>query len=299
MGAGRSAICRAHGWIRGASGLLALALASVAGTASAQAALGDELVSRSDGGTRGNGASNEPVISGDGRYVAFTSGASNLVAGDSNGTSDVFVFDRVAHTLRRASTDANGVQANGASGDPAITPDGRYVAFSSTATNLVAGDTDSARDIFVKDLQSGAIQRASATFHFAASEVCDAPDISDDGSVITYRCSYPTESIGLVRRPLSGGASTTLVTSSIFNFLSAPRISGDGRSVAFATDRNLVVAGDNNNQTDVFVYLHDNASTRLVSNVPPSGGPLGAVSDPPAIRADGCESRSPRTVHSS
>jgi Tol biopolymer transport system component len=289
MGAGRSAICRAHGWIRGASGLLALALASVAGTASAQAALGDELVSRSDGGTRGNGASNEPVISGNGRYVAFTSGASNLVAGDSNGTSDVFVFDRVAHTLRRASTDANGVQANGASGDPAITPDGRYVAFASTASNLVSGDNDGLRDVFVKDMQSGAIQRASASTHFATTELCGDPDVSDDGTVVAYRCTFPSSMTGLVRRVLGSGASTTIITDSSFGSLSAPRLSGDGRSVAFVTDKNGVVGNDSNNQADVFVYLHDNGSTRLVSNVPPNGAPLGAVFEPPAIRFDGCE----------
>ena len=74
--------------------------------------------------------------------MAFSSDASNLVAGDTNGTEDVFVRDRKTHVTRRVSVGPGGAQANSASFDPAISADGRYVAFSSDASNLVAGDTN-------------------------------------------------------------------------------------------------------------------------------------------------------------
>lgn len=272
---------------RWCAALLAASLVLAWSGASAQAGLVDGIASRNSAGTRGNAGSNDAAISGDGRYVAFASGANNLVPNDTNVALDVFVFDRVLQTIRRANTDASGAQSNGSSGDPAITPDGRYVAFSSTATNLVEGD-DNVRDIFVKDLQSEAIQRVSVATHFSATEQCDAPDISDDGTVVAYRCNSAGSQV-LIRQVLASGQRTAIVQDTQFNFVSEPAISGDGRSVAFVTGKNGVVGNDNNNQDDVFVYLHDTGLTRLVSNVPPNGGPLGAISDPPAIRADGCE----------
>ncbi len=252
-------------------------------------ALTDAVVSRSSGGTLGAGGSFESAISGDGRYVAFSSGAANLVPNDTNNALDVFVFDRVAGTIRRVSTDAAGVQANRSSDSAAITPDGNFVAFASPADFLVPGDSINSGDIFLKNLQSGAIQRVTAGFHFSASENCDAPDVSDNAGVLAYRCSFAPESIGLVRHPLAGGLSTTVVTSSIFNVLSKPRISGDGRSVAFVTDRNGVVVNDSNNTSDAFVYLHDTGTIRLASNAQTGGSPLGVLSDPPAISRDGCQ----------
>jgi Tol biopolymer transport system component len=107
-------------------------------------------------GAQANGDSGYPVISSDGRYVAFTSGASNLVAGDTNstydifGTYDIFVRDTVGGTTTRVSVDSIGAQANGDSLYPAISSDGRYVAFTSGASNLVAGDTNSNSDVFVR-----------------------------------------------------------------------------------------------------------------------------------------------------
>jgi Tol biopolymer transport system component len=99
-----------------------------------------------------NGQSYFPAISADGRYVTFQSDASNLVAGDTNRAGDVFVRDRSAHVTRRVSVGPGGRQANDFSyGRAAISADGRYVAFSSGATNLVAGDTNHSRDVFVRD----------------------------------------------------------------------------------------------------------------------------------------------------
>ena len=107
-------------------------------------------VSVSSGGQPGNEESFQPAISADGRYVAFGSLASSLVPGDTKGSEDVFVRDRNRDTTRRVSVSSSGQPGNGSSSQPAISGDGRYVAFYSEASNLVAGDTNSAADAFVR-----------------------------------------------------------------------------------------------------------------------------------------------------
>jgi Tol biopolymer transport system component len=118
-------------------------------------------VSVGPGGQQANGESLKPAISAHGRLVAFSSGASNLVPGDTNGTSDVFVRDRVAQVTRRISVGPGGQQANGGSHSPAISADGRFVAFVSRASNLVAGDTNGASDVFVRDRVAQVTRRVS------------------------------------------------------------------------------------------------------------------------------------------
>jgi Tol biopolymer transport system component len=122
-----------------------------------------ELVSVDSNAVQGNGDSDVPAISGDGRFVAFTSFASNLVTGDTNGFGDVFVHDRQGGTTVRVSVDSTGEQGNGESGflRPAISADGRFVAFHSLASNLVALDTNGTEDVFVHDRQSGTTERVS------------------------------------------------------------------------------------------------------------------------------------------
>jgi Tol biopolymer transport system component len=101
---------------------------------------------------QGNEHSSSPSISGDGRYVAFSSGATNLVAGDPNNRPDVFVHDRQTGTTTRVSVDSGGVQGNGASDSPSISGNGRYVAFRSESTNFVpGGDFNWVADVFVHD----------------------------------------------------------------------------------------------------------------------------------------------------
>ena len=97
-------------------------------------------------GAEANDDSFEPAISADGRFVAFSSSATNLVAGDSNEANDVFVRDRQANTTTRVSVGLAGANANGGSDSPSISGDGRLVAFTSAATNLVEGDTNGQRD---------------------------------------------------------------------------------------------------------------------------------------------------------
>ncbi len=110
------------------------------------------LVSRHSSGPYGNDHSPDASISGDGRYVAFESLATNLASGDTNNALDVFVHDRLASTTGRTtlvSRHSSGPYGNDGSFDPSINGDGRYVAFGSDATNLVSGDTNNRTDVFV------------------------------------------------------------------------------------------------------------------------------------------------------
>lgn len=120
-------------------------------------------VSVAIGGAQGNGDSGFSTISADGRFVAFSSSATNLVAGDTNRVNDVFVHDRQTGQTTRVSVATDGTQGNGWSGNPVISADGRFVAFVSDATNLVARDTNNAPDIFVHDQRTRQTTRVSMT----------------------------------------------------------------------------------------------------------------------------------------
>ncbi|MEX1193540.1 MAG: hypothetical protein WD904_00260 [Dehalococcoidia bacterium] len=117
-------------------------------------------VSVSSSGTEANENSTTPAITLDGRFVAFESFASNIVAGDTNSVSDIFLRDRQTGTTSRVTFDSAGNQTNGDSGEPALSADARFVAFSSIASDLVAGDT-SYFDVFVRDRQAGTNTRVS------------------------------------------------------------------------------------------------------------------------------------------
>src|SRR5439155_7441870 len=114
------------------------------------------------GGTQSNAASLGSALSADGRLVAFQSDATNLVVGDTNGATDVFVRDRQTGMTARVSVASDGTQANNVSSYPALSADGRFVAFQSDATNLVAGDTNGTTDVFVHDRPTCTTQPATA-----------------------------------------------------------------------------------------------------------------------------------------
>ena len=162
------------------------------GMLSAQAAPGDiTRVSVDSSGAEANGGSTKPAISDDGRFVAFESGASNLVSGDTNNADDIFVHDRQTGTTTRVSIDSSGAEANGSSSSPAISADGRYVAFYSDATNLINGDTNGCGDIFVNDRQTGQTTRVSVSSS-GVEENAPPPDdylilsISGDGRYVAF-----------------------------------------------------------------------------------------------------------------
>jgi hypothetical protein len=142
--------------------------------------------------TPGNGSSTAAAISDDGRFVAFSSYANNLVASDTNGRSDVFLRDIWLGTTERLSVDTLGIQGNGDSSSPDISGDGFYTCFNSTASNLDVGDTNGAADIFVAHRVTGGIARISiSTFGGEADKSSLSPSISQFGNLIAYY-SYAT-----------------------------------------------------------------------------------------------------------
>jgi Tol biopolymer transport system component len=139
-----------------------------------------------------DGDSFNPSISSAGRYVAFNSFATNLVAGDTNGVKDVFVRDRTAGATTRVSVDNTnpGAQANGASyalGSTTISDDGRIVVFESDATNLVPGDTNGAGDVFVRDTVNNTTKRLSITSASGQpTTVSSEGAVSRDGTIAAF-----------------------------------------------------------------------------------------------------------------
>jgi Tol biopolymer transport system component len=144
-------------------------------------------VSVTDAWVQGNNDSATPTISDDGRYVAFTSWATNLVRGDTNRRLDVFVRDRKAGTTRRASVSSAEVQARGNSLAPAISGNGRYLAFESAASNLVDNDTNNRRDVFLRDLVGGTTRHVSVSTGGAhGNGDSQLPAITRAGSFVVF-----------------------------------------------------------------------------------------------------------------
>src|SRR5947207_175269 len=136
----------------------------------------------------GNGNSVSPALSSNGRYVVFESEASNLVANDTNGVSDVFLRDVQNGTTTLVSVDNAGGEGNGPSTSPLISGDGRYVAFVSQAGNLVGNDTNGASDVFVRDLQTGTTTLVSVTARGGSSGngASDSPTMTPDGQWVVF-----------------------------------------------------------------------------------------------------------------
>jgi Tol biopolymer transport system component len=254
-----------------------------------------QRVSVATDGSQGNGFSYDPAISADGRYVAFDSYASSLVPGDTNGDSDVFVRDRRLGTTQRVSVATNGSQGNGDSASPAISADGRYVAFSSDASNLVPGDTNGALDVFVRDRRSGTTQRVSVATDGSQANG-GSPAISADGRYVAFTSVasnlVPGDTNGFedvfVRDLKSGTTRRVSVATdgSQGNNDSSvrPAISADGRYVAFESYASNLVPGDTNGLEFVRDLRLD--TTRQV-DVAADGGQPNGLSFFPAISADG------------
>jgi Tol biopolymer transport system component len=251
------------------------------------------------------GSSGHPSISADGRFVAFTSSASGLVSLDTNATSDAFVHDRQTGRPSRVSVSTLGRQANSYSVTPAISADGRFVAFQSHASNLVVGDTNGVPDIFVRDLQTQETSRVSVTnLGKQANSSSAFPSISSDGRFVAFLSnasnlvSGDTNAINdvFVRDRVSGQTTRVSVSSTgsqTNQFSWAPAISANGLVVAFPSLASNLVPGDTNANWDVFVHDRSNAQTSRV-NVSTSGGQAayygpGSLADrgSPSLSGDG------------
>jgi len=266
-------------------------------------------ISVSTGGLQGNGSSDSAAMSANGRYIVFASTASNLVDGDTNHASDVFLHDQASGVTTRLSVSRSGRQANGPSAMPAISADGRYVAFQSFASNLVRGDTNGLTDAFVRDLATGKTTRVSLTSRGRQARCnigyCEStePVLSEHGRHVAFQSSatnlvrHDTNRLGdvFVRDRRTGKTTRMSVDSRgrqgggdrTNNGSNAPAISGNGRYVVFHSADSNLVRGDTNGVFDIFVHDRRTGRTTRVS-VSSSGAQanqesLGAVS----ISSDG------------
>jgi Tol biopolymer transport system component len=260
-----------------------------------------QRVSVSSQGAAGDNDSVLAAVSADGRLVAFWSFASNLVPGDTNGTTDVFVRDRQAATTERVSVSSNEEQANASSSGAALSADGRLVAFSSAATNLVPGDVDDAAlDVYLRDRQAGTTEGISTTQPPSGLLLHSAsPSLSADGRLVAFhswesnlvpgdtngrfdvfvfdRQTQTTERVSLSSTGVEGNNDST-----------GPSISADGRLVAFTSDADNLVAGDGNFDLDVFVHdrqTHTTVRASVTSDGTETGFELGSLNA--ALSADG------------
>jgi Tol biopolymer transport system component len=226
----------------------------------------------------GNGNSMFGMVSTNGRYVVFQSDASDLVLGDTNGVSDIFRRDLVAGTTALVNVAINGGFANGASTDPIMTPDGRYVVFLSAATNLVANDTNGIPDVFVSDMVSNTTTLVSVGAS-GANSVVATPVISPDGRYVAFFSSAKNLAIGvpgaspgevyvrdLVANTTKWASTNAIATAAIilhFNISPSyhPALSDDGRFVAFKTGwTNGSAAPGGASIAAVLVFRYDSAS---------------------------------------
>jgi Tol biopolymer transport system component len=264
-----------------------------------------QRVSLANGGVQADNSSGGAVLDQDGDFVAYESFATNLVAGDTNGQSDVFrtALSPALGVLEtvRVSVSSAGVQGNGASSQASISGAGDRVVFASLATNLVVGDTNGASDIFLRVLgagTSGTTERVSvSSAELQANGLCIAPRISADGNAVVFASTatnlvpgVTTGELLIYVRDLDAGT-TECVSVSSEGFpangpCSAAQISPNGRFVAFGSSADLLVAGDNNLVEDVFLHDREQGTTVRVS-VSSTGEQGNGQSRFPALSADG------------
>jgi Tol biopolymer transport system component len=251
----------------------------------------------SAGGVQGNDTSGEAAsgISADGGTISFSSAASNLVPGDTNHSRDVFVWTRADGAVERVSVAGDGSQAAaGASDASSISADGRYVAFASTAPNLVAGDTNLAADVFVHDRVTGSTVRASVSAgggQAATASSLQPGGLSADGQVVAFDTAAPlaagdTGGTDVYVRNLAAGTTERISVDSAGlganGNSSTAAISADGRYVAFESSATNLDPADTGGDEDVFVRDRVSGLTRLVSA---SASPT-QISQAAAISAD-------------
>lgn len=234
-------------------------------------------VSTTSAGAQANGGSFSPVISADGRFVAFQSFAINLVSDDTHGKADIFLHDLQTHTTILISATESGSPANGDSYAPAISASGRYVAFQSQASDLISDDANSKADVFVRDLQTHTTTLVSAAVDGSpANGDSDAPSISADGRYVAFQ----SDASNLVVNDTNGKTdifirdlftqTTTRISVSTAgeeandsSFI--PVLSPDAHLVTFQSNASNLIKNDTNGKTDLFVHDQRSSTTRRLS----------------------------------
>ncbi|WP_158647424.1 PD40 domain-containing protein [Actinoplanes sp. ATCC 53533] len=261
------------------------ALLAAAGPSAAAQATPDEArpattqrVSVSHTGLQAADSSYGHSISADGRYVVFGSNDSTLVPGDTNDIGDLFVRDLQAGTTTRINVSSTGAQSDANAGNGAISGDGRYVAFASSDSHLVPGDTNNVADVFVRDLRAGTITRASVSSSGGQGSADSlVPVITADGRYVAFS-SYapnlvPNDSNGerldaFVRDMRTGTTSMVSVSDAGAggdHETGAAAISADGRYVTLVSEASNLAPGDTNHTYDVLLRDRTAGTTRLVS----------------------------------
>lgn len=216
-------------------------------------------VSLDSNGVEGNGHSRYPTISKNGRYIAFESDANNLTGGDSGIYRDVFWHDMTTGQTERVSVNSSGNEVNGDSFEAAISADGRYVAFTSLANDVVGNDNNVYRDIFVRDVDDNDTDRI--TTNSGGLNTWETPSLSSNGRYVTYRgrpalpcdqtlCEifvYDRVTDSAVRASVSSGGAAGDEDSY------TPVVAANGRYLAFASKADNLVSNDSNGSRDIFV----------------------------------------------
>ncbi len=237
-----------------------------------------ERVSVASDGTQADNWSHDASISADGRYVAFYSYANNLVEGEQTYFSQVYVHDRLNGITERVSVASDGSLANASSSYTAISADGRYVAFSSSANNLVPNDTNGYyADIFVRDRLNGITERISvASDGTEANHRSGLPSISADGQTLAFISDASNLVAGdtnnvldiFVHNRNTGITERVSVASDgaeANDWSGGPKISANGQVITFSSAASNLVNGDTNNYMDAFIHDRTTSTTERVS----------------------------------
>ena len=243
-------------------------------------------------GLEADGGGGNPSISADGHFVAFESGATNLLPGDMNGFSDIYVKDTVTGAVSRASLTSTGGEPNNEAINASISGDGRFVVFDSEADNLVPNDTNGAGDIFVRDMQLGTTTGVTVSGNAGGFDASISLDgrfvvfnsrstnfVPDDTNGVADVFVYSIQTGQIVRASVNssgvqGGFSST-----------EPSISGDGRYVTFSTSSDDFTTVDTYGYTQLYVRDMQAGTTSLVSYK--DGYAMVGESDSSIISADG------------
>jgi len=241
-----------------------------------------ERLSVDSAGAQANGDSDGAMVSADGRFVAFTSLATNLVAGDSNGTADAFVRDRVTGVTERVTIDTNGIEGNAGGAATSVSADGRFTVFTSESSNLVPIDTNNASDVFLRDRQTGTTEMISRTVTAQGDGPSYGGCISADGRFVAF-CSSAHNLVSadtngvpdvfVCDRTLPGVVIRVDVDSSGVQLTLPPSsddsisawISPDGQYIGFYSLASNLVAGDTNGAFDIFLHHLASGLTERVS----------------------------------
>jgi len=259
-------------------------------------------ISEASDGTEADWVSFNVSISDDGRYIAFKSKATNLVADDTNNFDDIFLHDRNTAETIIISRGVSG-ESDGDSDQPSISADGRYIVFSSFASNLVAGDTNASRDVFIYDTQAVATKITRVSVTSAAAEANgnsfnNDPSISADGRFIVFSSqstnldSIATDNNGVTDVFLHdrNTGSTIRINNGIGaetdQNSGAPSISDDGKFIVYTSRATNLVVDDTNATQDIFIYDRVNITTSRVS-ISTDGSEGNDFSSSPSIDGNG------------